>query len=165
MSEETNKPLDEKKKTALLRYILILFAAAFLIVLLSMLSQMRDTRNELSKLNQASRSALQKAEELQDTNRLLEEENALLQQQVEELEAQLAESDAGNEALQKELLAAVGKEQEAYELLLAAMQLVTPGSQEGNVAAVKALENLKNYEQYLGEEGLKIYHSLLEEGE
>ena len=30
MSEETNKPLDEKKKTALLRYILILFAAAFL---------------------------------------------------------------------------------------------------------------------------------------
>jgi len=165
MSEETNKPLDEKKKTALLRYILILFAAAFLIVLLSLLSQMRDTRHELSKLNQSSSSALQKAEQLQDTNRQLEEENERLQQELDTLQAQLAESNARNEALGKELLSAVGKEKEAYELLLTAMTVVTPGSQEGNVAASRALENLKNYEEYLGEEGLKIYHSLLEEGE
>ena len=165
MSEETNKPLDEKKKTALLRYILILFAAAFLIVLLSLLSQMRDTRHELSKLNQSSSSALQKAEQLQDTNRQLEEENERLQQELDTLQAQLAESNARNEALGKELLSAVGKEKEAYELLLTAMTVVTPGAQEGNVAASRALENLKNYEEYLGEEGLKIYHSLLEEGE
>ena len=165
MNEEANKPLDEKKKTALLRYSLILFAAAFLIVLLSMLSQMRDTHHELSKLNQSSSSALQKAEQLQDTNRQLEEENERLQEELEALQVQLEESNARNEALGKEMLSAVGKEKEAYEVLLTAMTLVTPGSQEGNVAASRALENLKNYEEYLGEEGLKIYQSLLEEGE
>ena len=33
-------PLDDKKKTALLRYVAIMFAVAFVFVLLSMLGQM-----------------------------------------------------------------------------------------------------------------------------
>lgn len=162
MNEENKTPLDEKKKTALLRYILILFAAAFLIVLLSMLSQMRNSMDTISQLNQSSTNALQKAEQLQQTNRQLEEENEQLRQELAELQTQLAESDARNEALGKEMLSAVGKEREAYELLLTAM---SGGHKEGDVSAARALENLKNYESYLGEEGLKIYHSLLEEGE
>ena len=154
MNEETNKQLDDKKKTAVLRYLAVLFAAAFLIVLLSMLSQFRNSMDTISQLNQSSTNALAKAEQLQDTNRQLEE-------RVRQLEQQLADTNA----LLMELEAAEGKEKEAYELLLTAIKLVTPGSQEGNVAASKALDNLKNYESYLGEEGLKIYKSLLQEGE
>ena len=45
MNEESQaKPMDEKRKTALLRYLAILFAVAFLLVLISMLCQLRNTR-------------------------------------------------------------------------------------------------------------------------
>ena len=79
--------LDEKKKTALLRYIAILFAVAFVFVLLSMFAQMRDSKSTISELNQSSTSALQKAEQLQENNQELEKENAYLEGRIEELEA------------------------------------------------------------------------------
>ena len=42
------------------------------------------------------------------------------------------------------------------------METVTPGSQEGNVAAGKVLDNLELLQEYLGETGTKIYQSLIE---
>lgn len=172
-------PLDDKKKTALLRYIAILFAVAFLLVLLSLLSQMRDSQAAISELNQSSASALQKAEQLQDTNRQLQEDNDALQLQVEALTAQVEALEQELEAqpeldddiadaiqrLQQEVQNAKGKTQEAYELLLQAMELYTPGSQEGNVAFSKAMDNLEHLKDYLGEAGLEEYNRLLEKGE
>ena len=70
MSEEEKIPqpektgLDEKRKTALLRYIAILFAVAFVLVLLSLFGQMRNSKTAISELSQSSTSALQKAEHL-----------------------------------------------------------------------------------------------------
>ena len=63
------KPIDEKKKLALLRYLAILFAVAFLLVLLSLLGQMRSTNAAMDQIN-----ALQKAEALQEQNRQLEKD-------------------------------------------------------------------------------------------
>ncbi|MGN0979668.1 MAG: hypothetical protein ACI4PT_04985 [Candidatus Avoscillospira sp.] len=171
--------LDEKRKTALLRYITILFAVAFLFVLFSMLQQSRDSRAAISELNQSSASALQKAEQLQDTNRQLQEDNEALQTQVEALTAQVEalEQELADQPvldddiagaimrLQQEVQTAKGKTQEAYELLLQAMELYTPGSQEGNVAFSKAMDNLENLKDYLGEAGLEEYNRLLEKGE
>ena len=70
--------LDERKKNALLRYVAIMFAVAFVFVLLSMFGQMRDSKSAISELNQSSSSALQKAEALQEHNQELEKENIFL---------------------------------------------------------------------------------------
>ena len=63
------KPIDEKKKLALLRYLAILFAVAFVLVLVSLLGQMRSTNAAMDQIN-----ALQKAESLQEQNRQLEQD-------------------------------------------------------------------------------------------
>ena len=169
MNEETHnqpeKALDDKRKNALLRYVAILFAVAFLFVLFSLLLQMRDSRVSISTLNQDRASALQKAEQLQDTNWELQTQVDELTSQLEALQQTLDSQSKENEALRKEIENAQEKTLEAYELLLQARKLVTPGSQEGNVAAARIMENLKNMEEYLGEAGLEEYHRLLEEGE
>ena len=64
-----NKPIEEKKKIALLRYLAVLFAVAFVLVLLSLLGQMRSTSAAMDQIN-----ALQRAEALQEQNRQLQEE-------------------------------------------------------------------------------------------
>lgn len=167
-------PMEEGRKNALLRYIAILFAVAFLFVLLSLMMQMRDSRATISELNAASASALKNAEKLQSDNESLRTENADLKEQVELLEeekAQLeqavkeAEAAHGDAALEAEIRAAEQtqtKIRQAYEYLLEAMEVVTPGGQEGNVAASKVLENLELLQEYLGTKGTEIYQSLIE---
>jgi len=72
MNDEHQKPsgLDEKKKSALIHYVAILFIVAFIIVLISMLGTMRDSREDISALTQSSVSALQKAEQLQKSGEI-----------------------------------------------------------------------------------------------
>lgn len=167
-------PLEEGRKNALLRYIAVLFAVAFLFVLLSLMMQMRDSRATISELNAASASALKNAEKLQTDNEELRTENAdlndqleLLQEEKEQLELALQEAEAahGDAALEAEIRAAEQtqtKIRQAYEYLLEAMEVVTPGSQEGNVAASKLLENLELLQEYLGARGKEMYQSLIE---
>ena len=83
--------MEEKRKQSLLRYIAIMFVVAFVLVLISLVGQTRS----IGKLSQSSASALQRAEELQNTNRELTE-------QIRELETQLAEADEHAQALQEE---------------------------------------------------------------
>lgn len=191
MNDENQKPsgLDEKKKTALIHYVAILFIVAFIVVLLSMLGTMRNSQEDISALTQSSVSALQKAEQLQNDNEVLREENAALTAELEaqtdaiaeledQLQAALAKAEAASDAeaaadgeakdLEQELTKAqntLAKTMQAYEELLYAMEHVTPGSQEGNVSVSRALENLENLKQYLGQNGLEEYETLLEEGE
>ena len=126
MSEEKNTQpektgLDEKRKSALLRYIAILFAVAFVLVLLSLFGQMRNSKTTISELSQSSTSALQKAEQLQQDNLELSEENAELTQDKKFLQQQVEQLTEEVEALEKELEAALEKQaelQEAYDTLL-----------------------------------------------
>lgn len=167
-------PMEEGRKNALLRYIAILFAVAFLFVLLSLMMQMRDSRATISELNAASASALKNAEKLQSDNEELRTENAelneqleVLQEEKEQLEQALEEAEAakGDAALEAEIRTAQQtqtKIRQAYEYLLEAMEIVTPGSQEGNVAAGKVLENLELLQENLGPKGQEIYQSLIE---
>ncbi len=151
--KEREEKLDEKRKSAVLRYIAVLFAVAFLLVLFSLLGQMRNNLNTITALNESSTSALQKAEQLQDRNRELE-------QQLAEMETLLEEK----EGLEQQLTQ-LQKTPNAYEQLLLAMELVTPGAMEGNVAAEQALDNLEQMKDHLGPKGLEKYESLLEEVE
>ena len=178
--------LDERKKNALLRYVAIMFAVAFVFVLLSMFGQMRDSKSAISELNQSSSSALQKAEALQEHNQELEKENAYLAGRIEELEDQLekleqeltaaegqlkqAEIDyAALEAEKDQLLEQAEKDrisvETAYEKLLELQKTVTPGVQAGNAAAEKLAAEVKDKLEYLGDYALEIYENLTEKGE
>ena len=103
MNENEKPALDERKKSALLRYVAIMFAVAFLLVLFSLLGQMRNSMSTISELNQSSSSALQKAEKLQEYNLNLELENQELSLEMEELKETCAELEAQIADLQKEL--------------------------------------------------------------
>ena len=54
---ETGKPLSEKRKSALLRYMAVLFCAAFILVLISLILQTHSSEAKISELNAASTSA------------------------------------------------------------------------------------------------------------
>ena len=70
-AQDPGKPLSEKRKAALLRYMTILFSAAFVLVLISLILQMHSSEAKISELNAASTSALSNAEALQAENRSL----------------------------------------------------------------------------------------------
>ena len=76
---DTGKPLSEKRKAALLRYMTILFSAAFILVLISLILQMHSSQAKISELNAASTSALSNAEALQEENRNLQDEKIALE--------------------------------------------------------------------------------------
>ena len=88
---ETGKPLSEKRKSALLRYMAVLFCAAFILVLISLILQTHSSKAKISELNAASTSALSNAEALQNENRALQDEKIALEKENEELQAKLDE--------------------------------------------------------------------------
>lgn len=166
-------PLSDARKAALLRYMAILFAVAFLLVLLSLILQTHSSKSTISELSAASTSALDNAVKLQEENRALQEEQQL-QDQLDELQKKLDEETALNE----QLLAASqdeekdakqelrDKEQElehtrmAYEALLTAMNCDT---REGNVTFSRAMETVARYADCLSEEALAEYEKLQEQ--
>lgn len=50
-AQDPGKPLSEKRKAALLRYMTILFSAAFVLVLISLILQMHSSEAKISELN------------------------------------------------------------------------------------------------------------------
>ncbi len=169
--EKQPAPLSEARKTALLRYMAVLFAVAFLLVLLSLILQAHSSKATISELTQTSSSALSNVEQLQTQNRDLQNEKQALTQektaleaQVEELKAQLEaaqqeaerEEDAEKQAMELEL----SRTKDAYEALLVAKACET---HEGNVTFSKAMDTLADLKEYLGEEALAEYEKLLAE--
>ena len=163
-------PLSDARKAALLRYMAILFAVAFVLVLLSLILQTHSSKSTISELSAASTSALDNAVKLQEQNRTLQEEKQQLQDELDELQKKLDEETALNE----QLLAASqdeekdakqelrDKEQElmAYEALLTAMNCDT---REGNVTFSRAMETVARYVDCLSEEALAEYEKLQEQ--
>ena len=171
------KPLDDKRKAALLRYLGIMFVVAFVFVLISMMGELRDKQATILELDSSSTSALTKIEQLQDDNRRLETDNAYLTGRIEELEKQLEELEdelalqtAENKLLQEENAKldqqAVDARQEtaylvsAYENLLEADAL-RQAEQDNTSILTQLKENVKYYAEY----ALKLYENLTKEGE
>lgn len=157
--------LSDKKKNALLRYMAILFGVAFLLVLLSFLIQMRDSRQTISKLNQSNASALQNAGKLQDENQALTTENKALTDQVDRLEAQLETAGKRDETNRSDLEAAKKElEQAAADLAAAqseneALAKSAEAWLNGDVSASKAALAEVSPER-LGESGRQLYELL-----
>ena len=167
-------PLSDARKAALLRYMAILFAVAFLLVLLSLILQTHSSKSTISQLSAASTSALDNAVKLQEQNRTLQEEKQQLQDQLDETQQKLEEETALNDQLleaakdeesadQKEIKE---KEQQlehtrlAYEAPLTAMGCDT---HEGNVTFSRAMETVARYKDCLSENALAEYEKLQEQ--
>lgn len=160
--EKKNTPVSSEKRTALLRYLAILFAVAFLLVLLSYLIQAFHSQSTIDKLNITSASALQNAESLQETNRELTQENKQLNDELDDARAAILEYQESASAEKKAAaedaeLKATEAVQKAYDLLL----IANNAADEKEKA--QALEALKQEKENLSEQGLKLYEQLLNE--
>lgn len=178
MSEEKKPVVPEtdteqelaKKRNAFLRYMTIVFAVAFLLVLISLVLQAHTARAAMSDLKESNSSALTNAAANAE---LLQDENRRLQEEVDSLKAQLAEQNGQSDALEEAQseLERVEKERDAlkekdevlaevYDALIVAMQCTT---HEGNVTFSKAISTVEKYKEYLSDEALSVYEGLLTE--
>lgn len=167
--ETTNPspPLDDSRKNALLRYIGILFGVAFLFVLLSLASELKSNQADLAELSQSSTSALQKAEQLQDTNRALETENKELKDALDALEQQLADAQLElevqkekNDLLQAQHEVSLAELEENYQQMVDTYELLLAAAEDRSL-----LPQVEKNLQILGKNALKYYENLCKEGE
>ena len=160
--ESAEKPgLSARKRTALLRYMAVLFGVAFLLVLLSFLIQIRDSRETISDLNQSQSSALQRAQQLQTQNESLTEDNNNLRAQLSAAEAE-AQDQADRIAALEELLSEAEDgsaesyalyDQElhkrlSYELLFAAADCYAQGQWQDCLDILEGELSLENLDDY-----------------
>ena len=155
--EEDKTALSTGKRNALLRYMAILFGVAFLLVLLSFLIQMRDSRDTISDLHESNASALQNALQLQEEIQALTAANAKLTERIsdleaeaesvsasytgrlEDLESQIAQAKTRQEEAEAESQATLTNTQAAYDLLVTAQ---AASARRDRAALTTALENL-----------------------
>ena len=164
---ETGKPLSEKRKSALLRYMTVLFCAAFILVLISLILQTHSSKAKISELNAASTSALSNAEALQNENRALQDEKIALEKENEELQAKLDEltqkldeasqAEENTQAAENEMIKSLRTELDRTKALLEAKACET---REGNVTFSRAMQTLERLKDYLGQTALEEYKAL-----
>lgn len=143
--EKFQSPVPSKKRTALLRYIEVLFVAAFLLVILSLLFQLRDSNLTISQVAQSSATTLAKADSLQATNR--------------ELREQLAEAQAAAAELQERRLALEEENRtlrEAYDALLI---VLTSRTSDGNYS--EAVATVRAYRAYYSDAEWALFEAHL----
>ena len=126
--EKFQSPVPSQKRTALLRYIEVLFAAAFMLVILSLLFQLRDSNLTISQVAQSSATTLAKADSLQENNRELREQLAEAQNAAAELQERRLALEEENRTLRN-----------AYDALLVVLTSKTRDSNYSEaVATVRA---------------------------
>ncbi len=158
MSEENKKrtpqepePQAEKlpkaKRTALIRYIAILFVFAFLIVLGSLFLQYRSTATrQISDLTSEKTSALAQAEQLQN-------DNLELQKTVAKLEA---DADEAQKAHEEEL----AEQQKVYDALI---RLLSKPDKINDPRFVEAVKTVTEGKDKLSQAAWEAYAAYAEE--
>lgn len=145
-------PVPAGKRSALLRYMVILFAVAFILVVLSLIFQISSTNTVISDLSTSNTGALARAEELQNTNRELQE-------QLDSANAELQTLREGQEAAQKALDDAENQ-RDAYDALLT---VLTTEPVEGDIAYAKAEQTAENLRSYLSPEAQAMLDAHMQE--
>ncbi|MBQ7567001.1 MAG: hypothetical protein IJT18_07760 [Oscillospiraceae bacterium] len=153
MEEKNNpapvqEPVPAGKRSALLRYMAILFIVAFILVVISLIMQINSSNDTISDLSSASTGALARAEELQQE---VIDLRAQLDAANEEIDALTAEKE---ELLQKQQEAQTAldnaeNQHDAYDALLT---VLTAKPVEGDIAYAKAVQTAQNLREYLSPE-------------
>lgn len=152
-AEEKQETFQERmpsaKRTALLRYMTVMFAAAFFLVLMSFVFQMKSHNTTVSELSQSSASALSRAQQLQEENRELQRDLTEARKYVE-----MAREEGEND---------VENTKAAYDALM--LVLSTEKPKDGDVEYSKAVETVKNFENYLSEVAAALFQEAMGESD
>jgi uncharacterized coiled-coil DUF342 family protein len=89
MSDEEKRQNSATRRRALVNYLFVLFCAAFLLVMLSFVRQVRQSSATISELSQTSSSALANAQRLQEENEELRQKVSELQEKADSLQSTL----------------------------------------------------------------------------
>lgn len=170
----TEQPLTTKKKRAMLEYMAIMFAAAFLLVAISLLIKVIDMKGEMEAANTGARENIALLQKDLDAARA---ESAELQTQLDEAntasseaadklseaETRLSEAEKARETLEKTLESAqkendtLSRRAQANELLVSAQAAL----EQGDYAALRShLEALEAYADALKDDGAALYEIL-----
>lgn len=170
----TEQPLTTKKKRAMLEYMAIMFAAAFLLVAISLLIKVIDMKGEMEAANTGARENIALLQKDLDAARA---ESAELQTQLDEAntasseaadklseaETRLSEAEKARETLEKTLESAqkendtLSRRAQANELLVSAQAAL----EQGDYAALRShLTALEAYADALKDDGAALYEIL-----
>ena len=170
----TEQPLTTKKKRAMLEYMAIMFAAAFLLVAISLLIKVIDMKGEMEAANTGARENIALLQKDLDAARAesaelqtqLNEANAASSEAADKLseaETRLSEAEKARETLEKTLESAqkendtLSRRAQANELLVSAQ----PALEQGDYAALRShLEALGAYADALKDDGAALYETL-----
>ncbi|MBQ3107363.1 MAG: hypothetical protein IJC68_01980 [Firmicutes bacterium] len=148
-SEVFQISVPEGKRTALLRYLIIMFAVAFVLVLMSMVLQVRSSNATVSELHRSSTSAIKRAEALQDENRSLSNRVAALEQELQAVQNDLEVAYAANNVLRAENKEAVTARRDLQTVSDALARVLMGPRREGDVNHSLAVETVNQMKQYL----------------
>lgn len=170
----TEQPLTTKKKRAMLEYMAIMFAAAFLLVSISLLIKVIDMKGEMEAANTGARENIALLQKDLDAARAesaelqtkLDEANAASSEAADKLseaETRLSEAEKARETLEKTLESAqkendtLSRRAQANELLVSAQAAL----EQGDYAALRShLEALEAYADALKDDGAALYETL-----
>lgn len=170
----TEQPLTTKKKRAMLEYMAIMFAAAFLLVAVSLLIKVIDMKGEMEAANTGARENIALLQKDLDAARAesaelqtkLDEANAASSEAADKLseaETRLSEAEKARETLEKTLESAqkendtLSRRAQANELLVSAQAAL----EQSDYAALRShLEALGAYADALKDDGAALYEIL-----
>lgn len=170
----TEQPLTTKKKRAMLEYMAIMFAAAFLLVAISLLIKVIDMKGEMEAANTGARENIALLQKDLDAARAesaelqtkLDEANTASSEAADKLsdaETRLSEAEKARETLEKTLESAqkendtLSRRAQANELLVSAQAAL----EQGDYAALRShLEALEAYADALKDDGAALYETL-----
>lgn len=170
----TEQPLTTKKKRAMLEYMAIMFAAAFLLVAISLLIKVIDMKGEMEAANTGARENIALLQKDLDAARAesaelqtkLDEANTASSEAADKLsdaETRLSEAEKARETLEKTLESAqkendtLTRRAQANELLVSAQAAL----EQGDYAALRShLEALGAYADALKDDGAALYETL-----
>lgn len=170
----TEQPLTTKKKRAMLEYMATMFAAAFLLVAISLLIKVIDMKGEMEAANTGARENIALLQKDLDAARAesaelqtkLDEANTASSEAADKLseaETRLSEAEKARETLEKTLESAqkendtLSRRAQANELLVSAQAAL----EQGDYAALRShLEALGAYADALKDDGAALYEIL-----
>lgn len=170
----TEQPLTTKKKRAMLEYMAIMFAAAFLLVAVSLLIKVIDMKGEMEAANTGARENIALLQKDLDAARAesaelqtkLDEANTASSEAADKLsdaETRLSEAEKARETLEKTLESAqkendtLSRRAQANKLLVSAQAAL----EQGDYAALRShLEALEAYADALKDDGAALYETL-----
>ncbi len=115
VNNESREDMRPAKERSVMVYVIALIATVLLLILLSYFVQNRTRNAELDALSQQHTSSLQKIEDLQNTNVMLEDENENLKKELKSAGDRISELEDELEKTKEKYAEDIKKLEEGYK--------------------------------------------------